>query len=432
MLKFGAVTFLIAVAVLTLRYPVYCLLLLLMAPLFKVMFMVKMPIFQVADITVIAAAFTILGLSIYMINHHLRPEALFSGPLLCYILLALLWLVGTIYSSSRLYAFEKSTRFALLSAIFFIAPQVFGFHHYNNLKASVKLIVVGSIIAAVGTLLMPHANYAMAETTARATFLGGNPLSIATITGLGLVILFFDVILPEKRMAIRICCLLLIGLLFFALIFSGSRGPFIGVLIIWILTLIIYFKKLFKVTFPLMAALFIIIISLAFIFLPKFNVARIGGIFQSSHQIERAYSSRAEMVAWTVKRIQEKILFGHGTGSFPVDRNGKDERYYPHNIFLEVAYELGISGTVVLLIFLGLIFGKYCKIKKILKKSGDERDPGELHNKILMIFLFLLIQALKSGDINDNRIMFMAAGMMVALYKCFIKTTSGNNQAADE
>ena len=76
-------------------------------------------------------------------------------------------------------------------------------------------------------------------------------------------------------------------------------------------------------------------------------------------------SKRFEVWEWTIERIKEKIIFGHGVGVFEykslqgsVRANIKYE--HPYSLYLDVAYALGIFGLIALLVF---IFSKFIGCK---------------------------------------------------------------------
>jgi O-antigen ligase len=56
--------------------------------------------------------------------------------------------------------------------------------------------------------------------------------------------------------------------------------------------------------------------------------------------------------------FEEKPVLGWGTGSWPVYYWHQDKRTYPHNIFLETAFEQGLVGLLSLLVLLGAVFRK--------------------------------------------------------------------------
>ena len=92
----------------------------------------------------------------------------------------------------------------------------------------------------------------------------------------------------------------------------------------------------------------------------------------------------------------KNFFFGSGFGSFGLIVYGTDMRAYPHNMFLEAWFEIGIIGLGLFLLFL------YSIVKKIR------------FNYQISIFplLYLFLNSMKSASIIDLRLFFL----FMALY----------------
>ena len=101
---------------------------------------------------------------------------------------------------------------------------------------------------------------------------------------------------------------------------------------------------------------------------------------------------------------QLKPLFGHGIGSWPLLIGLPDICAYPHNLIFELLVELGLSGVILF----GLLL--LAALKDFFKRNAGESIFYV--SVILMMFSNAFIGALLSGDINDNRILFAAIGLM--------------------
>ena len=101
---------------------------------------------------------------------------------------------------------------------------------------------------------------------------------------------------------------------------------------------------------------------------------------------------RITQVSYSFDRIFENagnFLFGLGIGSFGILYEGVDERSYPHNVMLEIWFELGLLGILLFILLLLVYF------KKI-----------RLRFNFILIFIYLLLNSLKSYSLIDLRIMF--------------------------
>ena len=98
-------------------------------------------------------------------------------------------------------------------------------------------------------------------------------------------------------------------------------------------------------------------------------------------------------------------IFGNGIGSWPILMNFRDEPGYPHNIFIEIAVELGLIGLVL---FITLIMFAIRKLSLYNYLCNNL-----LKMMIFLIFCFLFLRTLVSGEINDHRAFFAILGFMM-------------------
>ena len=96
-------------------------------------------------------------------------------------------------------------------------------------------------------------------------------------------------------------------------------------------------------------------------------------------------------------------IIGGGIGAFPLWLGRPDARAYPHNMFLETLAELGIVGLFVLITVLALGLAS-AWIRR--RQAG----PAILVASVLFVNTFLNAQI--SGDITDNRLLFMSLGLL--------------------
>ena len=107
-----------------------------------------------------------------------------------------------------------------------------------------------------------------------------------------------------------------------------------------------------------------------------------------------SYNKRLEYFIFSKEKIFENsksIVLGYGLGSFSKECSNEDKRLYPHNIILEILFELGLIG---LLIMLGLVLANI----KIFKSY--------LTNFTLLAVIILFFNAMKSSSIVDLRVLF--------------------------
>lgn len=185
----------------------------------------------------------------------------------------------------------------------------------------------------------------------------------------------------------------------FALLASGSRGPLLGVIVAIAVVLILSPRR------PgLVLMLFVVLVvgsSIAYAFrsAPELSRARIVDVARGSE--DRSSLERLSLFSIAREQIAAHP-FGLGWGGFQGPAPGAYR--YPHNLVLEVFVEAGwFPGLMVL----GWIIITW------LRARGRARD---LQGSIAFALLtFTLVNALVSGDINDNRILFFALGIAIAI-----------------
>lgn len=122
--------------------------------------------------------------------------------------------------------------------------------------------------------------------------------------------------------------------------------------------------------------------------------------FLFSEEKGNSVNQRFELINFTLNKIADNPIFGYGLGSFSKEYYNIDGRYYPHNIILEIWFELGLIGLIIFGILLLLLFIKF-----------------DVKKNIVYIILLLppLFNSLKSLDFTEHRLMFFCFGMILSL-----------------
>ncbi|CAM3417561.1 O-antigen ligase like membrane protein [Zobellia roscoffensis] len=326
----------------------------------------------------------------------LNKEKLFMIAIL--FILYLLIVISLIYSPSKSFSFEKSFLFSI-NVLFFIYPLFIKEWNLNlqyNLFLFILLPLTVWFIVAKTLYFSPlNSSYRLVSIRfydIRKFYLG---------FGMGLCILaILQVYLKKSYLVGFFSIVVLLGL--------GARGALIFLMItllVWkwksLLVKIMDFRIKPKILRNLAIASTVLPIILITQYEKIYSFLYLGIIrFTSLFQIgeDKSVLGRVERITFTIDYIFNSLstfLFGNGIGSFGIIYSGQDKREYPHNIFLEVFFELGIFFLLLFLIFLFLPF--FYK-RRILFK--------------LFVFYFLL-NALKSGDLVGLWLLFIFIGLLV-------------------
>ena len=178
----------------------------------------------------------------------------------------------------------------------------------------------------------------------------GDPIGAGTIFGMAAIFMIAVAWRPGTATWKRL--FLIAGALAAMLVTFAtfSRGPFLA-LSLGLLTLFLVGRNL--QTKILMAVIVPVIMLLVFAILaPEAAWERIVGRTIQTGDAGDLTTGRLEIYKETIGRIPESPFLGHGTASFSTVFGRHDKIGYPHNLFLELLYELGLVGLILFSIFL--------------------------------------------------------------------------------
>jgi len=180
-------------------------------------------------------------------------------------------------------------------------------------------------------------------------------------------------------------------------LFSGSRGPILAALAVLVLLFGAGRMRLGPKAARLAGAggLFLLALGASLSLAPKGSVTRVQAFFQGRYGASESYRADALRASWG---LIGEAPWGIGWAGFAtrVDPERGTGRQYPHNLLAEVTLESGwICGAATLLALLTAAAAAW---------SGTRLPGGRA---VFAGTLFYLINAMVSGDVNDNRPLFM-------------------------
>jgi len=362
---------------------------------FNTLFKISLPI----DFTLILAVVLLMFyLPLFFTNIVSKGKIYFcksSFPLIVILLIFYFWMILTlIFTRSTGYSYEKI--FLSISNLFaFVLPLLYiRFRPKRFLKYHVFISTFLSLLFIYNYPKLLQYRVLFEEDK---VFIKGY-LTIGYISGLTAAILIFLDVEMKKPLKLAI-------ILFnvWALMISGGRGPMIFLVLVLVLKVAVTVLKTRKISVRLnpkkivvVAAVVGIIVFSTYNVLDKYS-------FSMERTLQRltllldigsdaSVSTRLSYIDFSIDKIFENagnFLLGSGIGSFGILYSGVDGREYPHNIFLEIQFELGLVGTAAIILF--LIF----YLKNI-----------RLRGPLIYPFLYIFLNSLKSGSFTDLRIMF--------------------------
>jgi len=346
----------------------------------------------------------LVGLLVYFEKKCIHKEIQWNKLFYISVMIAALLLVGVVYSSDRTYGLNKTILFILINL-----PLLGITSLYVNDAKSIRNILF--FIISIGTLLTVLSFIAAQDSVFFSSYrfrLSENigPLGVARPLTFACVSLFF--FLTSKNYIIKVMALTFIAFLIMPVIWSGSRGPLLGIFLSFAAFVILQPK------IPLWQKIMILLLLVG---------VGIYYITSSSNQVSARIAtplSEEASAAFRVLAFYQAIMdfianpiTGIGTGSFLLDTSWIPLTY-PHNLILELACENGIIGLLLIMAFLTLTV-KYGF--QAIKKFNIAQDHQKLQLTITMSALFInaVWNAMVSGHIASNVYVWLAAGFIWTL-----------------
>jgi len=289
------------------------------------------------------------------------------------------------------YASEKAFNLFTLTVLVAIAPGVLVASQRSADLLLTSLAFLGSFVAAVA-LVIDHRTEFTNRLVLGAD--GSAPIALGRLAGLAAVVLLAKALYGYR---FRRTAAALAAVSAVTVVLTLSQGPLIATAIGGAVVLFGGRRHRNVLSFRVVVGLAVT------------GMAATTAVSLLSAQQGRALSAvgtseTARLEMWELVVGERGSLFlGHGFGSFST--NGEFVANYPHNLFLEVLYESGgfAAAGAVALVVAGLVAAR----------SASRR--GLVGVTVAGVLVATLINAMVSGDLNDNRPLFMMISAALTL-----------------
>ena len=365
------------------------------------------------DITVLFGALTMAGVAVSFWMRKTKPGLPPKNMLLPYAIIAWFGALSLMYTPAPLYGMDKFTRLVTITAFSLVAP----FYLFQERK-QFRNFCIAFVAIALLMLFDVWGKTDIASTQVEDSAFGSNYLAFGFAEGVAFLVVFLYFFQADRSLLMRVAyiCLMAPAILY-GLMLSGARGPLFSIVLSLGGVMMFgtrphkYSRRMVYWTAFLAAG------SVVFFFFGLESFARMyerldvlteGGGSSALQRLEMAKSALRSIMG------MPNLFTGLGLGGFSTYYVGYDDvrGAYPHNMFLELGAEIGISGIIALTALLFLCFKK----AKAIIRSASGPDYY-IAATVMAYFFFTLFNAMKSGDINDNRFLFSAVGMVYALGK---------------
>ena len=347
-----------------------------------------------------------LGLFLHNIRHPAHRSQANNKLTWISFFLGLLLIIGLIFSNNIVYGFQKSLFFFIINIPLFLIPYFLT----NPIERFYNLLIAAfsaGIVLAIISFTSPNA-YTIMPTRFSPTE-SVNPIFLARSLGIS-ALCGVCVFASTNRRLIKVIIILAILFMIPPMVWTLSRGPLLG---FFLIVLIYYFIQPRVQLWRKLAAMGIGLAVGAF-----FIIRFASGIAErlTVETVAGEGSTLFRILSW-LQAIQDFAgapLTGIGTGSFFLETPWIPI-LYPHNLVLEFASENGILGLILIILFLIYTIQLGIKNLKYFHNIVDNKNV-QLSIGLLCLFLFALWNAMFSGDVFKNEIVWLSSGMITSIY----------------
>lgn len=332
-------------------------------------------------------------------------------PIISIIIVYVVLLISYILTPSEIYSTEKILKFTFLT----VPTIVFSLLLFDTRQSLYRFFISLAIISVILSLFSLPSIFQRGSSLSFIGFNGGNYQGLARLNGVGLIIIVFFFLTEAKTVKSKVISLISALLVFFVLFASGSRMPIVAFFIAGIYLLsksiilrngVVYIRtgmKIVLLVLVLALAMLPVIIKKGFF---ETIIYRFAVLFIED-QGGTSSSGRIDRFSVAYEMIRESPYIGKGIGSFPMYFNGNDLPDYPHNMIMEIISEVGIIG---LLAFLTFFLISYLRGQKY--NRAENKIIPTLGMVTTGLFIYYLANAMVSGDINSNRVLYVFMSIM--------------------
>lgn len=305
--------------------------------------------------------------------------------------------VPLLWTTFTPYALEKTGKLFFLTTLAVIAPIVL-FRTETDLQ---RLIIAWAgacalVVATAAFYPIPESVYGGASLQTVST----NTIGLGRAGGVVLVVC--ALILLYRRGWRRPVAFVALAAAAVAMLDAGSRGPLLAAIVA--LMAAVFFSPGRRRIVVAVGVLLIVGGSLLYAYrsAPQSSQTRIVALVYGDTQ-DSTTQERLDLFSIATEQIGEQPL-GLGWGGFA--QVVPDPYLYPHDLALEILVEAGWIPGLMLIGWIGLTWWR------------ARRDAVDVVSTAAFALLsFTLVNSLVSGDINDNRILFLAIGICIAVHR---------------
>jgi O-antigen ligase len=335
-------------------------------------------------------------------------------------ILALL-LIGLLWTPSPKYGLHKVEAYILYNLMIFYCVTLFE----GDRRRLERIIKTGALLGILFFFVDLAYFLAVGDVGEweRFSFLGFSSIGLGRSLGVLVISLLLVAKISSSIYRRNLLLAFIVPLIFF-IYNTGSRGPTFALLITVFVYFIIFEKRPLwqKLGFGVIT---VIVAYGLFSFAPQEAQARYLNLLRNDDpELNVLYTgSRRYLYELGIRAFKTHPFLGLGTGGYSDFYGAGDHKLYPHNLFLEMACELGIVGLTIIILF---VFFNLRLAFTIIKNHPRITQNNFYLFWGILIFTFGLINSMVTGDIADNMLIWVGSAFMWTAYKTKELETSEN------
>jgi len=376
-------------------------------------------VIEVVDITVIATLIIWLGLVKILLEGNWKFPSEWNSIVYLFLIFGLLLGISYIYTVSPDYGFRKIIRFNTFAVTMFMTPLLIIKTPADSKRLLsyfyFLLVIIIGIMLFQFVYFLKWGDFAIVLAYwNRISIPGANPIQVSRYLAIGAAMMIALLIRNKPSQSLHYFAILFVILL--SIILSGSRGPLVSIIIGSIVYAILYERKhssrIFGYGILAVGTIITLLLLLPESLTQRFFDISQGTVIMTQQGVRRISTIATRFEFWSMS-VQAwfssvtSFFVGLGSGGFSSLFIWRDWRWYPHNLFFEIIVELGLVGLIIVVLF---IIKSYQIFNKGIQ-GGSLSDHSALWVAGTVV---MFIAAQFSGDINDNRILWMFIGISIA------------------
>lgn len=316
----------------------------------------------------------------------------------------LILIAGLTITPSPNYGLDKTLKFIGVAGPAVLLVLLWERRHLGQF---LKVLFLFSCVMAFHAIVRPR------NASGFLTAFSSNYLGLARQVGYGALIGFVHLLAEQKNVLGKFLVFSVSMTLTVVVLMSGGRGPVVAFILS--MTALSLYECVFS-SGPILGILkrTVPAIGLGFLVLVLTSVSPFG-LFDTAkarftllvRETGPSALTRISLAKTALSTFSANWLLGTGVGGFSKQSTGFDCREYPHNLLLEVASEMGIVGLVLLS---ALIVVSLRRFHRAWRSTGI--TDRSILRTALALFAFAFFNACVSGDLVDNRMVFVTLALL--------------------